>query len=222
MIHVEYIFTQKLHEGQIEKIRQLLPHSFKYRVSGKKIVNKQTLLGRYLLFNHLQTKGYKLIEDKLFEIEDGGKLSLQDAPDFNISHTKKMVALAINSSIDSLRLGIDIEKKREIDVEGIQSYFTEAERIYLQKSPIELKSSILLELWTRKEAYYKAKGIGIYHKNSLRKIECLTNEITEGQEKWNFHKLFLGDNHVGTCVANSRADIILKNVSTVINCLNFI
>jgi 4'-phosphopantetheinyl transferase len=80
-------------------------------------------------------------------------------PGFNLSHTHGMVAVAIANEAE---LGVDVEDSRRAgNWEGIQrTVFTDAEREHLQGLPSEHQKERFYELWTLKEAYLKARGMG--------------------------------------------------------------
>lgn len=80
--------------------------------------------------------------------------------DFNLSHTKGRIALAVTRFASP---GIDIER---LDRGGhladiAPTVFTPDERADMQALPGHLQQSRFFELWTLKEAYIKAKGMGL-------------------------------------------------------------
>lgn len=76
--------------------------------------------------------------------------------DFNLSHTRGMVACAIGTSV----FGIDVENAtRPTDFSGVaRIVFTEGERASLAAHPDPRR--YFFEMWTLKEAYIKARGMG--------------------------------------------------------------
>ena len=73
---------------------------------------------------------------------------------FNISHSHGYIALVI----DSVPVGIDIEKMRKVD-EGLINYISNEE----EKQYIHDEESFF-EIWTNKESLVKANGFGIKQK----------------------------------------------------------
>jgi len=79
---------------------------------------------------------------------------------FNLSHTRTTVACAVATGAD---LGIDVEEcGRPADGLGVaERYFTAAEQRLLAACPREDVDARFVELWTLKEAYIKAVGLGL-------------------------------------------------------------
>jgi 4'-phosphopantetheinyl transferase len=97
-----------------------------------------------------------------FNINDFGKPRLKLNSDifFNISHTNGVAVMAV-SKIE--QLGIDIEKiNSEKEVSKVVSqYFHPEEFNLLEGLATEKKVQTFYTIWTLKEAYIKAKGLGL-------------------------------------------------------------
>ncbi|GAB4488560.1 MAG: 4'-phosphopantetheinyl transferase superfamily protein [Thermodesulfovibrionales bacterium] len=80
--------------------------------------------------------------------------------EFNLSHSAGVVVLAV---APGLPVGIDIEYTgRTADTAGIaQRFFTAAEFEKISRLPEDRQREAFFRCWTRKEAYAKAKGLGI-------------------------------------------------------------
>jgi 4'-phosphopantetheinyl transferase len=80
--------------------------------------------------------------------------------EFNISHSADLVMLGITSD---RTLGIDVESMvaREVDVDGLDRYFAPQERAALLALPPLARRRRFFELWTLKESYIKARGMGL-------------------------------------------------------------
>jgi 4'-phosphopantetheinyl transferase len=79
--------------------------------------------------------------------------------DFNLSHTDGLIVLALARNID---IGVDVEslgRKAALDV--ADHYFSPAEAQGLSALPSALKAERFFELWTLKESYIKARGMGL-------------------------------------------------------------
>jgi len=81
--------------------------------------------------------------------------------DFNLAHTSGLVACAISRSA----VGIDVEAlDRRVDaIEIAGRFFTSGEVAWLSAGPDDQRDLRFLELWTLKEAYLKAVGVGLSH-----------------------------------------------------------
>jgi 4'-phosphopantetheinyl transferase len=79
---------------------------------------------------------------------------------FNLSHTRGLVACAVALAHD---VGVDVEQvERRLDVQALaRSVFSTEERTELEALPDEAQRSRFFELWTLKEAYIKAVGLGL-------------------------------------------------------------
>jgi len=114
------------------------------------------LLGIYLQ----QHPAYVKIETAEF-----GKPFLASSADawlcFNVTHSGTQALVAIGRG---RRIGVDIEQVRE-DLEHsslIQKYFAAEERAELAQLPSPDRPRAFFDCWTRKEAYLKATGRGLF------------------------------------------------------------
>lgn len=79
---------------------------------------------------------------------------------FNLSHTR---GAALCGVVRNVELGVDIETlDRETDcVPLADRYFSAAETAALHRAPAELQRGMFFRFWTLKEAYIKARGLGL-------------------------------------------------------------
>lgn len=80
--------------------------------------------------------------------------------EFNISHSADLVMLGVTAG---RTLGIDAEsvEAREADIEGLDRYFAPEESAALLSLPPHARRRRFFELWTLKESYIKARGMGL-------------------------------------------------------------
>ncbi len=80
--------------------------------------------------------------------------------DFNLSHTEGRIVLAVSRSA---RPGVDIERADRPDsfLDIADCFFTAGEVGSLNALPEAQKKAGFLALWTMKEAYLKARGMGL-------------------------------------------------------------
>ncbi len=85
---------------------------------------------------------------------------LEAAISFNISHTAEMVVMAVSQSCE---LGVDVEHvlRRAAPLDVAEHYFSDAEVAALQALPAAAQPARFFALWTLKEAYIKACGMGL-------------------------------------------------------------
>lgn len=103
--------------------------------------------------------------DWRFDVNEHGCPSVVDAQagqprlHFNVSHTAGLVALAV---VRGHRVGVDVEDARRVvrhDVAG--HHFAPAEVADLRALPADAQPRGFFEYWTLKEAYIKARGMGL-------------------------------------------------------------
>ena len=75
---------------------------------------------------------------------------------FSSSHSQDLVVVAFS---ETQEIGIDIEFRKNIDIEIFKDFFHVQEKKSLQKS--KTKSVLFYNLWTKKEALLKTSGTGI-------------------------------------------------------------
>jgi 4'-phosphopantetheinyl transferase len=78
---------------------------------------------------------------------------------FSLSHTKGLAACAVILERD---IGLDVEAlSREPAIELARRFFSAREADQLARTPIDGRATRFLEYWTLKEAYVKARGLGL-------------------------------------------------------------
>jgi 4'-phosphopantetheinyl transferase len=77
---------------------------------------------------------------------------------FNLSHTHGVVACAVSRYV----VGIDVERTdRPTSMEVARRFFAPPEASHLERLPNEQRPSVFIDYWTLKEAYIKARGMGM-------------------------------------------------------------
>ena len=78
---------------------------------------------------------------------------------FNLSHSSGMTACALTLNHD---IGLDIEnRRRDIELGLADRYFTQSETAYVRNRPAAERQSAFYDIWTLKESYIKARGMGL-------------------------------------------------------------
>ena len=79
---------------------------------------------------------------------------------FNLSHSGGIVACVLG---DRYQVGVDVERldRPPVDPRVIRRYCSDAEQAALAALPEAARHERFLELWTLKEAYVKARGVGL-------------------------------------------------------------
>lgn len=129
-------------------------------------------------------------------------------PEFNISHTEDMVVCAICSD---QKIGIDVEKKKNINIDDFNNCWCEEELAWLQNAPDPEER--FYYLWTRKEAVIKAFGKGFSY--SLPSFNVLHAQVpTPPFGQWWLHPILLPDDFAAHLAIDSRVpvDIIIREM----------
>jgi 4'-phosphopantetheinyl transferase len=86
--------------------------------------------------------------------------SLRKPLHFNLSHAVGLVAVAV---CDWAEIGIDVENvKRRLSWENLAaSYFSAGEQAVLAQTASDQRRARFFEIWTLREAYVKARGLGL-------------------------------------------------------------
>ena len=81
---------------------------------------------------------------------------------FNLAHTGDLAMVAVDAECE---LGIDVEATpRDVDVQGVAALaFSAAEQHALRDTPERERHAAFARIWTRKEAYIKARGEGFWY-----------------------------------------------------------
>lgn len=95
--------------------------------------------------------------------------------EFNLSHSRELALIAVGKG---RQLGIDVEYIRaELNGEEIaERYFSPLEAALLRSLPQDVRLTAFFAGWTRKEAYIKARGIGL-----LKPLDQFAVAIAPGQ-----------------------------------------
>lgn len=142
------------------------------------------------------------------------------ALNFNISHTDKMLAIAITSGLPT-GVGIDIENTLNpaIDINLVKSFFSPDELEFIEKTNKVYQKKAIFQIWTAKEAFTKCIGTGL-----SMALNAFTIKITDEknlpylaffEHKPYFNNDFIFDTHQPTdgeliTVCLSRKDINIQ------------
>lgn len=135
-----------------------------------------------------------------------------EPPAFNVSHTSELILIGIGH-VQSL--GVDIEStQRCVDSLGIaQRYFEPRETAMLRQLPPGQRTSYFYRLWTIKEAYLKARGVGLSMGLDSIRVEGFNDaffhfEVANDSscpKSWALESLSLDVDHVGAMCCEDLA-----------------
>jgi 4'-phosphopantetheinyl transferase len=143
-----------------------------------------------------------------FEYNKYGKPYFSSYPDvhFNISHCREM---AVCSVFDTEN-GVDIEYIRNYPERVPNRAFSDRERKQLEQS--SRAESMFFRIWTLKESYVKALGIGIsYPLNTAEFV--VGDDSIQSFVKGNYHfkQILIGDSHVcSLCLKGQGSNSVFR------------
>ena len=146
----------------IAEYRHLLSPAEQNRSAGMSNhkVRQRFMLARILLRRLLADAAGVAPAALQIDIDARGKPGLASHPglEFNLSHSANYIAIAITQG---LKVGVDVEylRRRNNIAEIARRFFSASEYEYLQYS--DFAPADFYTLWTLKEAYVKALGVGL-------------------------------------------------------------
>ena len=95
-----------------------------------------------------------------FTVNLHGKPALLNVPDlhFNLSHSGSHIVCAMGDR----PLGIDIETIRPLNLTIAERFFAPEEAEAIQAAPMDKQQLLFFAIWTKKEAYVKYLGQGLF------------------------------------------------------------
>lgn len=138
----------------------------------------------------------------------GGKPCIEGQSNryFNLSHSEERAMCVISSR----EVGCDVEKVQEIELEVARRFFCEEEyeKITEQETVFQ-RYDIFFRIWTLKESFMKATGLGMALPPDTFQIamhsDIITVKQTISRENWNFREYDFKDGYkYAVCGMDSR------------------
>jgi 4'-phosphopantetheinyl transferase len=115
-------------------------------------------------------------------------------PCFNISHTDSLIVLGVTKS---RALGLDVEnvRARKVSIDIAGQFLSRTEIAALAVLPPSRQQDRFFEYWTFKEAYIKARGMGLSIPLDKFSVQCpgdgavqivIDPELADDPERWQF------------------------------------
>jgi len=179
----------------------------------------QYLVTRALIRSTLSLYIDRAPKDWCFTVNDYGKpeirSGLTDIPiRFNLSHTDGLIMCAVVLAND---IGVDIEDKKKQHPLAIAEYcFSKQETQELNQLPKHQQAQRFLEYWTLKEAYIKAKGMGL--SLPLDQFSFILSEnqpvaiafdprLADNPAHWQFWQLSPSEQHIAAVAVRSETGV---------------
>lgn len=137
----------------------------------------------------LRKKGIEYSDDTPIVKGKLGKPSLKEHSDvhYNISHADGIAACIVSER----ECGIDCENVRDFRPNVMKRAFSVKEREMVENAPESEKNLLFFRLWTLKEAYVKALGIGISYPMDTAEFSFDGNNIITEIENCSFRQYIL-------------------------------
>jgi 4'-phosphopantetheinyl transferase len=140
--------------------------------------------------------------------------------EFNISHSADLIVLAVTCG---RALGVDTESiaAREADIAGLDRYFAPEVSAALLSRPPRERRRRFFELWTLKESYIKARGVGLALGLDTFRFELtgergltlhMRPELGDSPDRWRFWQLVLRPDYLAAVCA-SREDEVSPRIT---------
>lgn len=143
-----------------------------------------------LLRECLRTHNIEYVTDQTPIVRnDHGKPSLAEYPEikYNLSHANGIAVCLIADT----ECGVDCEGVRPYRPNVVRRSFSESEKLLIENAPENQRDLLFFRLWTLKEAYVKAIGIGISYPLNTVEFSFNDNKITSSIKDHKFKQYIL-------------------------------
>jgi 4'-phosphopantetheinyl transferase len=205
---VEYIETDRVPEHGWSRLALFLSEEERERARRFHFERDRQVYvaGHALMRDMLSRSTGRAPQDWQFSTGAHGKPEAIMAPDeprlrINLSHTRGLAAVALTLEAD---IGVDVEwMARETSyLDLARRFFSEAEQHHLANTHAEAQRSVFFALWTLKEAYIKAIGLGLAMPLSDFAFDpagptiSFADHVKDSPGNWSFRHHALPDAHV--------------------------
>lgn len=156
-----------------------------------------------LLRECLRTRNIEYVTDSTPIVRnEHGKPSLAEYPEikYNLSHASGIAVCFISDT----ECGVDCEGVRPYRPNVVKRAFSENEKILIENAPENERDLLFFRLWTLKEAYVKAIGIGISYPLNTVEFSFDGKRIISSVKDHTFRQYILKDGKfiVSVCTEN--------------------
>ena len=150
---------------------------------------QRSLLSKALLLKALEMNGHSQLSLNDLKFNAYQKPYFENGPNFNISHSGNVVICAVSNDII---IGIDVEEVKPIPLQDFSDLFSsqELELIFNNKKDY----APFYTLWTQKEAFLKALGVGL--NLPLNQVIIMNDAIHYNGITWYLQKINIDDNYL--------------------------
>lgn len=153
---------------------------------------KQHSHAHRLLRECLKKRGIEYSEDTAITKNKYGKPSMTEYPEifYNLSHAEGIAGCIVSDR----ECGIDCENVREYRPNVMKRAFTEAEQALVMNAPENEWNLMFFRLWTLKESYIKAIGMGLSFPMKNAEFSLKNGVISSNVSGYKFRQYILKDN----------------------------
>lgn len=145
-----------------------------------------------LLRECLRTRGIDYVTDETPIVRgEHGKPSLAEYPEikYNMSHADGIAVCLLSDR----ECGVDCEGVRPYRPNVVKRSFSDSEKQLIENASEDERNLLFFRLWTLKEAYVKAIGIGISYPMNTVEFSFSDNKITSSVKDYKFKQYILKD-----------------------------
>lgn len=188
--HVRNLFCHILSKQEIN-----LANQYKTSILIKKAIAGRALT-KIILANYLSNISPKNI--KLLKTQYGKPYLENMEVHFSISHCDTMFLIGVSKKFE---LGIDIEDIKNKDYSDIAKYvLSDKENSLYEKEKLENKENLFLSFWTRKEAFFKANGIGLPDNLNMLDTSYFLSKEIRANNNYRCFNISIDVNHIAHVV----------------------
>jgi 4'-phosphopantetheinyl transferase len=145
---------------------------------------------------------------------------------FNVSHTDGLVACLLSWH---RQVGVDVEPIQHVAalLNVARQQFADCETDAIRRSPASEQSRVFLELWTLKESYFKARGLGlsgklsdisfsIKHNAGYQISATIDPKLLDDPARWQFNLGHLCGHLIATTIERHRqlpVEVVMRDAT---------
>lgn len=206
-------------ERRQEKRFHFTTHQHQYLITRALV---RTVLSRY---QRHSPQEWRFTTNEFGRPEIASKVTPATSLSFNVSHTLSLIVCGV-----ALRrfIGVDTESAHtgRSHIQLADRYFSPAEARTLRSLPVQMISNRFLHYWTLKEAYIKARGMGLsipmkqfgFEFPDAESVRIYFEpELEDDPARWKFWLLQISEEHlVAVCTASrGGSDLHLRTIATI-------
>ena len=224
-VHVFYLFPQEARAQSLLQPFEKILSSDEIERRNRYVPERsrtEYLLGRGMIRSVLSAYSGKRPEEWIFQLGSHGRPEVVnwDEPTsihFNLSHSHEVVICAFSRIYE---VGIDVEYqcRRTNYLEVGRHVFSSKEWLDMSQLPAEQQRGRFFQFWTLKEAYIKARGMGLsipLKEFAFELAQPITiefsDQILDEASQWQFHFLDIKADHpvaLATKIPSSKTVLI--------------